>query len=60
MGRLQDVVCRLGVSYNNLFGCNVYHPRIVANHDSFIPLKYSLTDLITQYLQENNALFYNL
>ena len=35
-------------------------PKIVANHGSFIPLKYSLTDLITQHLQENNLLFYDL
>ena len=30
---------------------------VVANHGSFIPLKYSLTDLITQRLQENNLCF---
>ena len=39
---------RLGVSYDNRLDCNVYHPKIVTNHGSFIPLKYSLTDLITQ------------
>ena len=53
-------MCRLGDSYDNLLDCNVYHPKIVANRDSFIHLKYSLTDLITQYLQENNPLFYDL
>ena len=60
MGRPQDVVCRLGVSYDNLLNYNVYHPKVVANHDSFIPLKYSLTDSITQYLQESNLLFCDL
>ena len=48
------------VSYDNLFDHNVYYPKIVANHGSFISLKYSLTDLITQHLQENNSLFYDL
>ena len=47
-------------SYNNLFHYNVYHPQIIANHGSFISLKYSLTDLITQHFQENNPLFYDL
>ena len=55
-----ELACRLSVSYDNLLDCNLYHPKIVANHGSFIPLKYSLTDLITQYLQENNPLFYDL
>ena len=88
-GRPRDVVCRLGVSYDNLlffflvwafsppigehvvgimqespydnlFDYKVYHPEIVANHGSFIPLMYSLTDLITQPLRENNPLFYDL
>ena len=49
-----------GVSYDNLLDCNVYHPKKTENPDSFIPLKYSLTDLITQHLQENNPLFYDL
>ena len=59
-GRPRDVVCRLGVSYDNLFDHNVYYPKIIANHGSFIYLKYSLTDLITQLFQENNPLFYDL
>ena len=46
------------VSYDNLLDCNVYHSKIVASLSSFIPLKYSLT--ITQHLQENNPLFYDL
>ena len=50
----------LGVSYENLLNRNVCHPKIVVSHGSFISLKYSLTDLITQHLQENNPLFYNL
>ena len=48
------------VSYDNLLDYNVYHSKIVASLSSFIPLKYSLTDLITQHLQENNPLFYDL
>ena len=48
------------VSYDNLLDYNVYHSKIIANHGSFIPLKYSLTDLITQHLQEHNPLFYDL
>ena len=59
-GRPWVDVCRLGVSYDNLLDCNVYHPKIVANHGSFIHLKYSLTDLIIQHLQEKNPLFYDL
>ena len=47
------------VSYAHL-DYNVYHSKIVANHGSYIPLKYSLTDLITQHLQEHNPLFYDL
>ena len=39
--------------------CNNYS-KVVANHGSFIPLRYSLTDSITQQLQENNPLFYDL
>ena len=39
-GRPRDVVCWLGVSYDNLFDYNVHHLKIVANHSSFIPLKY--------------------
>ena len=39
--------CTKIVSYNNLLDYNVYHSKIVANHGFFIPLKYSLTDLIT-------------
>ena len=50
-------VCWLGVSYDNLLGCNVYHSKIVADHSSFIHLRYSRTDLITQHL---NPLFYDL
>ena len=46
--------------YDNLLECNVYHLKIVANHGSFIPLKYSLAGLITQHFQENNPLFYDL
>ena len=45
------------VSYDNLvmiINDNVYHSKTVANHGCLIPLKYSLTDLITQHLQENN------
>ena len=38
-GRPRDVVCWLGVSYDNLFDYNVHHLKIVANHSSFIPLK---------------------
>ena len=53
-----DVMCRLGVSYDNVFYCNMYHLKIVANNGSFDPLKYSMTDLMTQYLHENNPLFY--
>ena len=60
MGRRGDIVCWLGVSYDNLLDCNVYHPKIVANYGSFFPLKYSLTDLITQHPQENIRLFYDL
>ena len=64
LGKLQGtslvVACQLDVSYDNLPDYNVYHPKIVANHGSFIHLKYSLTDLITQLLQENNPLFYDL
>ena len=48
-------MCRLGVSYDNLLDYNVYHSKMVANHGSFIPLKYLLT--INQHLQENNPLF---
>ena len=48
------------VSYDNLLDYNVYHSKIVASHDSFIPLKYPLTDLITQHPQEHNPLFYDL
>ena len=48
------------VSYDNLLDYNVYHSKIIANHGSFIPLKYSLTHLITQHLQEHNPLFYDL
>ena len=55
LGRPQDIVCRLGVSYDNLLDYNVYHSKMVANHGSFIPLKYSL--IINQHLQENNPLF---
>ena len=53
-------MCRLGVSYDNFLDYNVYQPKIVANHDSFILLKYPLTDLITQLLKESNRLFYDL
>ena len=45
---------------NNLLDYNVDHSTVVANHGSFIPLKYSSADLITQHLQENNPLFYDL
>ena len=55
LGRPQDIVCWLGVSYDNLLNYNVYYPKMVANHGSFIPLKYSL--IITQHLQGNNPLF---
>ena len=60
MGHPWNVVCRLGVSYDNLLASNVYHPKIVANHGSFIHLNYSLTELMTQQLRENNPLFYDL
>ena len=59
-GLSQDVVCRQGVSYDNILDCNVYHPETVANHGSFIPLKYSLTDLTTQHLQKSNTFFYDI
>ena len=49
--------CFLGVF---LLDNNVFHPKIVVNHGFFIPLKYSLTDLITKHFQENNTLFYDL
>ena len=39
---------------------HIYYSKIDANNGSFIPLKFSLTDLITQHLQENNILFYDL
>ena len=58
--RPQDVVCRLGVSYDNLLDINVYHPEIVANHGSFIPLKYPLTDLITQHLKHLCFMIYEV
>ena len=48
------------ISYDNLLNYNVYHSKIVANYGSFIPLKCSLTDLMTQHLQEHNPLFYDL
>ena len=48
------------ISYDNLLNYNVYHSKIVANYGSFIPLKCSLTDLMTQDLQEHNPLFYDL
>ena len=48
------------VSYDNLLDCNVYLSKAVRNHVSLILLKFSLTDLITQYLLENNPLFYDL
>ena len=37
----------------------MYHPKTVANYGSFIPLKYSPTDLITHNLQEKHSLFYD-
>ena len=43
MGRRRDVVFWLGVSYDNIFDCNVYHPKIVANYGSFFSFKV-LTD----------------
>ena len=55
-----EVVWQLAVSCDNLLDYNVYHPKIVVNHGSFIPLKYWLLDLITQHVQENNHLFYDL
>ena len=51
-GRPRNVTCRLGVSYDNLLDYNVYYLKILANHGSFIPLKYSLKHLITQHLQD--------
>ena len=48
------------VFYDNLLDYNVYHSKIVANHGCFLPLKYSLADLMTQHLQETNPLFYDL
>ena len=48
------------VSYDNLLDCNVYLSKTVGNHVSLILLKFSLTDLITQYLHENNPLFFYL
>ena len=60
MGRPQDVMWRMGVSFDNLRNRNVYHPKIVANYGSFTLLKYLLADLTTQHFQENNPLFYDL
>ena len=52
------------VSCNNLLDYNVFsihnHSKIVANHASFIPLKYPLTNVIAQNLLEKNPLFYDL
>ena len=48
------------ISYDNLFNYNVCYSKIVAIQCSFISLKCSLTDLITQQLQEHNPLFYDL
>ena len=48
------------ISYESLLDYNVYHVREIEGRTvGFIPIKYSLSDLIEQHINDNNPLFEN-
>ena len=48
------------VLYDNPLKFNMYHSKSVMSQGSFIPSRYSLTDLMAKHLQERNPLFHDL
>ena len=59
-GKYAEILITVQELSQQAINYNACQSGTVVNHGSFIPEKYSLTYLITQYLQENNHFLHDL